>query len=212
MTISVAPGSVEYRYADSAPTWANSYLWPVLNRVIAQHDDWPDKRAFDLGSGNGATSAMLAQRGFAVTAVDTSPTGVAIARRAHPSVRTELGNAYDDLASIYGTFPLVVSLEVIEHCIDPRTFAKTFLSLIAPGGVGFLSTPYHGYWKNLALAVSGKMESHFTALWDGGHIKFFSIATLGSLLDECGAKGTSFLRVGRIPCLAKSMVAIIKGR
>ena len=41
-----------------------------------------------------------------------------------------------------------------------------------------LSTPYHGYLKNLALAVSGRMDRHFTALHVGGHIKFFSIETL----------------------------------
>jgi 2-polyprenyl-6-hydroxyphenyl methylase/3-demethylubiquinone-9 3-methyltransferase len=36
-----------------------------------------------------------------------------------------------------------------------------------------ISTPFHGYWKNIALAVSGKFDDHFTALWNGGHIKFF---------------------------------------
>ena len=66
-------------------------------------------------------------------------------------------------------------------------FARTFLSLIAPGGIGFLSTPYHGYFKNVALAVSGQMDRHFTALWDGGHVKFFSIKTLRASLQEAGA-------------------------
>jgi 2-polyprenyl-6-hydroxyphenyl methylase/3-demethylubiquinone-9 3-methyltransferase len=51
-------------------------------------------------------------------------------------------------------------------------------------GMGFLSTPYHGYLKNLALAVSGKMDSHFGALWYGGHVKFFSIKTLQKLLID----------------------------
>jgi 2-polyprenyl-6-hydroxyphenyl methylase/3-demethylubiquinone-9 3-methyltransferase len=73
-----------------------------------------------------------------------------------------------------------------------------------------VSTPYHGYLKNLALALSGKLDKHFTALWDGGHIKFFSIATLGQLLREAGFKDLRFVRVGRIPPLAKSMLAIAK--
>ena len=59
--------------------------------------------------------------------------------------------------------------------------------------------PYHGYLKNFALAVTGKMDSHFTALWLGGHIKFFSIQTLGQLLKDAGAKKIQFLRVGRVP-------------
>lgn len=106
-------------------------------------------------------------------------------------------------------YPLVVSLEVIEHCIDPHAFAKTFINLIAPGGIGFLSTPYHGYLKNLALAVTGMMDRHFTVLWPGGHVKFFSMKTLGELLRDVGAREICFMRVGRIPVLAKSMVVIV---
>jgi hypothetical protein len=54
-----------------------------------------------------------------------------------------------------------------------------------------------------------EMDRHFTALWDGGHIKFFSITTLRELLKEAGAADPQFLRIGRIPMLAKSMVAIV---
>src|SRR5262249_24621081 len=95
-----------------------------------------------------------------------------------------VGSAYDDLAPRYGVFPLVVSLEVIEHWINSRAFAKRFLALIAPTGLGILSTPYHGYWKNLVLALSGKMDAHFTSLWDCGRVKFWSIK---KLLEEVGA-------------------------
>ena len=152
---------------------------------------------------------MLSELGFEVVGVDTSESGTANAQISYPHVNISVGSAYDDLERQFGTFPLVVSLEVIEHCTDPRAFAKTFLSLIAPGGIGFLSTPYHGYFKNLALALSGKMDAHFTVLWDGGHIKFFSMRTLGQLLREAGALEIQFKRIGRIPTLAKSMVAVI---
>jgi len=62
--------------------------------------------------------------------------------------------------------------------------------------------------KNLALALTGKMDSHFTATWDGGHIKFFSIQTLGELIEERGFTELRFHRVGRLAPLAKSMVAV----
>jgi 2-polyprenyl-3-methyl-5-hydroxy-6-metoxy-1,4-benzoquinol methylase len=195
-------------YHDAAPTYANAYLWPALKKIVKTRA-WSDRRAFDLGCGNGATCNMLSTLGFNTTGVDISESGICIANAAFPHITARVGSAYDDLAKTYGTFPLVVSLEVIEHCMDPRIFAKTFLSLIAPGGVGFLSTPYHGYLKNLALSISGKMDQHFTALWDGGHVKFFSIKTLQKLLTESGAADLQFLRIGRIPVLAKSMVAIV---
>ena len=55
-----------------------------------------------------------------------------------------------------------------------------------------------------------KSDAHWTALWDGGHIKFWSQATLKQLLNESGFSSVEFVNVGRIPCLAKSMVAIAR--
>ncbi|MCS4034718.1 hypothetical protein GGQ02_003128 [Salinibacter ruber] len=52
------------------------------------------------------------------------------------------------------------------------------------------------------------MDDHFTALWTHGHIRFWSRDTLGRLLREAGFENISFRRVGRIPPLAKSMIAI----
>ena len=201
--------SLQCRYENTAPTWANVYLWPVLKKILAKHS-LPGKRAFDLGCGNGATANMLCEQGYDVTGIDPSDSGIALGRKSFPHLKLYIGNAYDDLADTYGQFPLVVSLEVIEHCLYPRPFAKTFYNLIAAGGLGILSTPYHGYWKNLALAVAGKWDDHLTALWDGGHIKFFSIGTLGTLLAEAGFNDVRFVRVGRIPPLAKSMIAIVR--
>lgn len=66
---------------------------------------------------------------------------------------------------------------MIEHCYDPRQFAHVVFETLEPGGLVFISTPYHGYWKNLVLAVTGRWDDHLTVLWDGGHIKFFSIKT-----------------------------------
>jgi 2-polyprenyl-6-hydroxyphenyl methylase/3-demethylubiquinone-9 3-methyltransferase len=77
---------------------------------------------------------------------------------------------------------------------------------LKPGGALILSTPYHGYWKNLALAVTGKLDDHFTALWDGGHIKFWSRGTLAQLLEEAGFRVERFVGVGRLPFLWKSMI------
>ena len=76
--------------------------------------------------------------------------------------------------------------------------------------MAIISTPYHGYWKNLALALSGRMDAHFTALWDHGHIKFWSRRTLGDLLREAGFVDIRFWRVGRVPALAKSMIVMAR--
>ncbi len=203
----------EYRYYDSAPTYANAYLWPVVKRealIIKGALQGQPARAFDLGCGNGATAGMLSDLGFDVTGIDASESGIAHAIASYPRCRFDVASVYDNLPSRYGSFSLVVSLEVVEHLYEPSKLARAVHDLLAPGGMAIISTPYHGYLKNLALAVTGSLDRHFSALWDGGHIKFFSRSTLHQLLSQAGFRDAQILRVGRIPPLAKSMIAITR--
>jgi 2-polyprenyl-3-methyl-5-hydroxy-6-metoxy-1,4-benzoquinol methylase len=195
----------EYVYRDTK-CWSD-YLWPAVKRII-ENKAPKERHAFDLGCGNGSISNQLSKMGFTVIGVDPSESGIRIARANFPRLEFHLGSAYDDLAMQYGRFSLVVSLEVIEHCYDPRKYARTLYDLVDYGGIAIVSTPYHGYIKNLALSVAGKWDDHHSPLWTGGHVKFFSVATLRTLLTDTGFKDIRFIRVGRIPPLAKSMIAI----
>jgi 2-polyprenyl-3-methyl-5-hydroxy-6-metoxy-1,4-benzoquinol methylase len=169
-----------------------------------------ERRLFELGCGNGSVAHELSKRGWDVTGVDPSVEGIQQAHAAYPKLKLSNGSAYDDLAARYGRFPVVASLEVVEHIDAPHRYVQTVFDLTARGGTVIVSTPYHGYWKNFALALTGKMDDHFTALWDHGHIKFWSTKTLSILLEEAGFVGIRFERVGRIPMLAKSMIAIAR--
>jgi hypothetical protein len=60
------------------------------------------------------------------------------------------------------------------------------------------------------MAITGKLDSHFTALWDHGHIKFWSPQTLRQLVEEAGLRFLRLRRVGRIPPLAKSMMMVVQ--
>jgi 2-polyprenyl-6-hydroxyphenyl methylase/3-demethylubiquinone-9 3-methyltransferase len=50
------------------------------------------------------------------------------------------------------------------------------------------------------------MDNHFTALWDHGLIKFWSVQTISTLLRETGFVDLQITRVGRIAPLAKPIV------
>jgi 2-polyprenyl-6-hydroxyphenyl methylase/3-demethylubiquinone-9 3-methyltransferase len=197
-------GAVGCEYRSSGYSCAHAYLLPAVERIVAAKKP---ERIFDLGCGNGVVANRLSSYA-PVTGIDISASGVQIARENFPHLNIHVGSAYDDLARQYGTFPIVVSLEVVEHLFDPRTYAKRLFGLVEAGGIAVISTPYHGYWKNLALALTGRFDTHFSVLWDGGHIKFWSMRTLGLILKEAGFCQVEFLRVGRIPALAKSMIAI----
>ena len=200
-----------YAYEDGELNQSHDYLVPSLLDILASLSvPSNQRRLFELGCGNGAVAAVLAKQGYHVTGVDVSTQGLEQAQRRHPHLLLRPGSVYDPLADTYGQFPIVVSLEVVEHLYAPRVFAKTLYDLVEPSGTAIVSTPYHGYWKNLALALTGRLDAHFTALWDNGHIKFWSMKTLSVLLAEAGLKDISFMRVGRIPVLAKSLIAIAK--
>jgi len=200
-----------YLYEDGEQNASHDYLVPAVLDILGSLPAGPvPTRLFELGCGNGAVAEALTQRGYRMLGVDPSEQGIAQAKARRPHLDLQLGSAYDDLAATYGRFPIVLSLEVVEHLYAPRAFARTLFDLVEPSGTAIVSTPYHGYWKNLALALSGQLDCHFTALWDHGHIKFWSIRTLTQLLQEAGFRSMTFHRIGRIPTLAKSMIAVAR--
>ena len=160
-------GLSDYLHARSGLISHHEYLIPALLRELGTLDHAPDRaRVFDLGCGNGVVASILASRGYAVTGVDPSSSGIRLCRSRFPGLDLHRGSAYDDLRSKYGQFPIVTSLEVVEHVFAPRKYAATLYELLEPEGTAIVSTPFHGYWKNVALAVSGRMDDHYLPLWD----------------------------------------------
>lgn len=204
-----SPAIPQTAYPSAEPSWPNRYIWPALLKILGEHPT-VRKEVFEIGSGNGATANMLTRRGYRVIGIDPAIEGVEIARRSFPDATFHLGTAYDDLAGTYGTFPIVISLEVIEHCFSVKAYLETMYRLIEPGGLGIVSTPFHGYWKNLALSLADKWDSHHDPLWEGGHIKFFSERTLTVALTRAGFTDIAFRRAGRIPVVAKSTIAVFR--
>lgn len=190
----------EYGYASPEQGWSFSYLMPRLQQMIGS----PKGPILDLGCGNGSIARALIAKGYDVYGVDASASGITIANQWSPGRFFVLdvgeGRLPEPLSGI--RFSTVISTEVIEHLYD---LAHRIL-IEGGGGELIISTPYHGYLKNLALALAGKLDAHFTVLWDGGHIKFFSRATLEKMLTEQCFAVQGFAGAGRWPLLWKSML------
>ncbi|MEC8735304.1 MAG: class I SAM-dependent methyltransferase [Planctomycetota bacterium] len=196
----------EYQYSESGTLCHVAYLVKPLERSLGPLR--PGLRVLDMGCGNGVLSGWLQSRGCTVVGVDPSPSGIASARKNYPEVRFEETVITRDLAEDLGEAPfdLVISTEVVEHLYAPRDWAIAAFRALNPGGMLVGTTPYHGYLKNLAVVLSGKFDSHMSPLWDGGHIKFWSPATLEALYAEAGFVDITWRGAGRLPWLYKSMV------
>lgn len=194
---------------EEGTTDAHEYLLPTLYEILTEHKG---KRILDVGCGNGAIACRLLADGFDIYGIDASDTGINIASVKYPGrffVQDISSERLPDALSAF-QFEVVVSTEVIEHLYAPRSYMKLIKNILPLGGVVIISTPYHGYLKNLVMALSNKLDNHFTVLWEGGHIKFWSKKTLTSLLNEFGFEVVQFRGSGRLPYLWKSMFVSAK--
>ena len=170
------------------------------------------KTLCDLGCGNGFMAGRLAQLGYDVTGVDASESGIALARSTYPQANFVCATVNSDLRdeSLPESFDLVLSSDVIEHMYRPADLIEAAVSLVKPNGYVLIGTPYHGYMKNLALALSGKLDTHFCVHDVGGHIKFFSVKTLSELLHRHGLCDLKFTYYGRAPWLWMNMICLAR--
>lgn len=196
-----------YRWERAGEHGNHAYLWPSVRRILSPR---PSLKILDAGCGNGFITARLAAMGYDVLGLDASPSGIALARAEYPNVRFELFSVYDKLDALAppGGWDLIVSLEVIEHLFAPREFLENMRRYLNPAGSLLLSTPYHGYAKNLALSIVNGWDRHHTVDWDCGHIKFFSAASLGKILARAGFEMSQLHYSGRVPFLWKSMIGV----
>lgn len=196
--------------SEKGPT-SCGYIAPAILRLLAGFAVKP-RRILDLGAGNGALCHELAVAGYEVVGVEPDAAGVALARQRSPGVRfyqLAVDDSPDSLLADYPEgFDIVVSTEVIEHLYAPRELATFTHAVLRKNGHFVLTTPYHGYLKNLAIALTNSWDTHADPLWDGGHIKLFSRKTVTRLLTEEGFRVAHFGGVGRFPYLWKSMIVV----
>ena len=200
----------EFGWRDAQPMFYHKLLGKYIERLLPT-DGSP---ILDVGCGNGYFANYLAGKGYCVYGIDASEQGIAIANRMKGGGNSNRflvcdvtsGELPPELRGI--PFKTVISMEVIEHLYQPRAFVLFIRSILEASGGGqfIVTTPYHGYLKNLTIALANKMDYHLSALWEGGHIKFWSRRTLAILLREAGYHHLVFTGAGRIPYLWRHMV------
>lgn len=163
----------------------------------------------DVGCGNGylATQIREALPGTVVAGVDPSESGIRHASAAHPECDLRQGSLYSEPPGDWaGKFDIVISTEVVEHLYQPKALPGYIRKVLKPGGTALITTPYHGYLKNLAIALVDKWDSHHDVFWDHGHIKFWSRKTLRRLFEEAGYEYVGFKGIGRCHWLWMTML------
>lgn len=201
------PVAETYGWESASAEQSHSYLLkPVLNAI----QKYQVSSLLDIGTGNGATLPVWLSQNIKVAAMEPDREGYEFSKQHLNADVRQLGVG-DKLPDEWlNSFDAAVSLEVVEHLFTPHHLVNTIEQSLKKKGIAIISTPYHGYLKNLALAVAGKWDFHHHPVRVGGHIKFWSRKTLTELFVERGFTELSFEGVGRFPYLWKSMVMIFQ--
>lgn len=196
-------------YGYSAENWNHIHAY-VLSPLLRILNGKKNRVILDLGCGNGWLVNHLIESGFDAYGTDASASGIKIAQKKNKDRFFLQDLSVDELPAALQQkkFNTIISTEVIEHLYQPKEYIDFCKEILKKndGGELILTTPYHGYLKNVVLSVTGKMDKHFTVLWDGGHIKFWSRKTLTGLLADKGFTNINFTGCGRLPFLWKSMM------
>jgi 2-polyprenyl-3-methyl-5-hydroxy-6-metoxy-1,4-benzoquinol methylase len=217
MTEQTAFVDPHYAYAEYADRPDPDHRGLYLSQVQRVLRELPSGAAvLDAGCGGGLFSIGLHEAGFAVCGLDLSESGIAAAQARNIGT-FKLASAYDDLAAPFSRsdFDAIVAIEVIEHLYSPAKFASRLFEAAKPGAPVIITTPYWGYFKNLALALTNRTDRSLTALWEGGHIKHFSRRTLTTLMERHGFETVSFIGTGegwraKVPGLWSGMMMVFR--
>jgi SAM-dependent methyltransferase len=131
----------------------------------------------DLGCWVGFLLAEARDRGWTVTGVEPSAFAARYAREHHGLAVLEQDLLSADLPA--GRFDAIVLGDVIEHLTDPLAALHHIATLLAPGGVLYLTVPDSG--SRLARAMGRRWWSVIPT-----HVQYFSRHSLSVLLRRAG--------------------------
>jgi methionine biosynthesis protein MetW len=179
-----------YWSADATPHYDPG---DVLNGLIDRNVDG-SCRCLDVGCGAGQSYAQLvSRRAASYVGVDVAPRAVEIARSS--GLHADL---IDDAASLPfedGSFDVAICIEVMEHLFAPHLAAGEISRVLRPGGRLIVSAPNVAYWRlrlNMLLGIWNPLGDALAVEqpWRDPHIRFFTPATLGRMLEQAGFTST----------------------
>src|SRR5579859_516565 len=98
-------------------------------------------RILDMACGEGYGSEVLWRSASSVVGVDANPEAFEHARTRYRRQGLRFERGMVETFGEPGAFDAVVFLQTIEHVQDPKAVLSHFRSLLAPGGVLYVSTP-----------------------------------------------------------------------
>ncbi len=86
----------------------------------------------------------------------------------------------------HGPLDCIVYGDVLEHLRDPAAVLAAHLKLLAPDGLMLICVPNVEHWSFAARLLAGSWAYEPAGLLDATHLRWFTAATMGRLLEDLG--------------------------
>jgi 2-polyprenyl-3-methyl-5-hydroxy-6-metoxy-1,4-benzoquinol methylase len=83
-------------------------------------------------------------------------------------------------------FDLMIYGDVLEHFVDPWSTLKEHLKYLRTGGTLCACIPNTSHWSVIFGLLSGKFDYQDAGLLDRTHLRFFTLASIKSLMEQAG--------------------------
>ena len=198
----------EYIWAHNKADNSFAYLSKSLE-IILKNEVENNFNLLDIGCGNGFLTKDMSRYFKKVIGIDNSNSAISQAKKNY-SGNINFINAKIENLENYQPFNCITLIEVIEHLYSPDDILQKIYQIANNDTKIIISTPFHGFIKNLLILISGKFDKHFTPLWEHGHIKFFSKNTLKQLIERNNFKIVKTYYSGRFYPISKSIISVLQ--
>ena len=125
---------------------------PWIAEAIAEQLGGTPHSVLDLGCGGGFLANYLAERGHAVTGIDTTDENLVVARHHDRTQRVDYQRA-DACALPFsdGQFDVVCAMDLLEHVEEPHALIAEASRVLRPGGLFFFHTFNRNWLANLIV-------------------------------------------------------------
>lgn len=182
------------------------YKWPAIKSLIPMT---PKLKILDFGCGTGDILYEIMQLNPNAFYYGTDVSSLALKKACRRFPQTKFLHIEDG-----GKIPLknssidfICLLDVIEHIYNTKTTIKELHRILKPGGKILITTPYHGFIKNLIL-ISLFFEQYFDP--NGAHIRFYSKKSLINQLTDAKFSIIQSGYFGRFFPLSRAMYVLAK--
>lgn len=146
------------------------------------------RRILDVGCASGLLGAALkARQGAEVVGIELSTDYAADAAARLDRVITGDVETLDLATRRLGRFDCVIAADVLEHLRDPWSVLSSLSALLVPRGTAVVSLPNVRHWETfLQLGVGGKWPRRADGIWDGSHLRWFTLRDAEELMHGAG--------------------------